>query len=175
MSLSTKLNLMKLKSNSSHHSSGSSHHQQNNHHHSSHSPSNLSPMSTSNSVPIFTFKNDPKSEDASVSMIGSHFSAENSSASASRDSNMNADASSKSSSLSSSPSQAPAIIEQLSVQNDDKKKRSFSTTTSTAMTTRKKVKNLGTYDSNEEDSPESSGDEYVHNGFGDEENKLVET
>lgn len=168
MSLSTKLNLMKLKSNSSHHQQNNNHH----HHHSSHSPSNLSPMSTSNSVPIFTFKNEPKSEDASVAMIGSHFSAENSSASASRDSNMNADASSKSSSLSSSPSQGPAPIEQLS---DDKKKRSFSTTTTTTTTSRKKVKNLGTYDSNEEDSPESSGDEYVHNGFGDEENKLVET
>lgn len=36
-------------------------------------------------------------------------------------------------------------------------------------------KNLAIQNSDEEDSPESSGDEYVHSGFMDEENKLVET
>ena len=40
----------------------------------------------------------------------------------------------------------------------------------------KKRKHLAIIDSNEEDSPESSGDEYVHTGFkNDEDNKLVET
>jgi hypothetical protein len=39
----------------------------------------------------------------------------------------------------------------------------------------KRKRNLAIYDSNEEDSPESSGDEYVHTGFNDEENKLIET
>ena len=40
----------------------------------------------------------------------------------------------------------------------------------------KKRKHLAIVDSNEEDSPESSGDEYVHTGYkNDEDNKLVET
>lgn len=164
MSLSTKLNLMKLKSNSSH-SHHHHHHHNHNHHSGSSSPvSSQSPISTSTSVPIFTFKNDPKCEDtAAVSMIAtsSHFTEGCSSRSDLNESSL----SSKPNSLSSSPSQASDLTASM---ND--KRTNFS-----ANSAKKRNKNLGTYDSNEEDSPESSGDEYVHSGFVDEENKLIET
>ena len=163
MSLSTKLNLMKLKSNSAH--SHHHHHHNHNHHSGSSSPvSSQSPISTSTSVPIFTFKNDPKCEDAAaVSMIGtsSHFTEGCSSRS-----DLNESLSSKPNSLSSSPSQTSDLAASM-----NEKRTNFSANSAA----KKRNKNLGTYDSNEEDSPESSGDEYVHSGFVDEENKLIET
>ena len=156
---------MKLKSNSHH-----SHHHHHHHHHSgSSSPVSIqSPISTSTSVPIFTFKNDPKCEDtAAVSMIAtsSHFT-EGCSSSSRSDLNESSSLSSKPNSLSSSPSQQTSDL--AASMND--KRTNFS-----ANSAKKRNKNLGTYDSNEEDSPESSGDEYVHSGFVDEENKLIET
>lgn len=158
MSLTTKLNLMKLKSNSTQIPSS-------NHHHSSNASS---PMSTSTSVPIFTFKNDSKLDDASVSMIGSQFSE--------KDPNVT-ESSKASSSLSSSPSQtAPiSILNNSNNSSDNKIKATSSSSSSSVLESKRLKKNLGTYDSNEEDSPESSGDEYVHSGFVDEENKLIET
>lgn len=160
MSLTTKLNLMKLKSNSNHHTSSTSAHTS--------SSAASSPMSTSNSVPIFTFKNDSKSDDASVSMIGSQFLERD----LSTISDTSASTPTKSFSLSSSPSSQTTTMGGGGGENNRNKHLSSS---GSIIESRKLKKNLGTYDSNEEDSPESSGDEYVHNGFVDEENKLIET
>lgn len=132
MSLSTKLNLMKLKSNTtSHRELGSSSH-----------------MQTSSSAPLLaTFRNADSDESSMVSIVASGGSG----------SNTTKQRDSSSSILSSSP----PLIDVGAVMKQPTK--------------RPREKNLGTYDSNEEDSPESSGDEYVHSGFADEENKLVET
>lgn len=140
MSLSTKLNLMKLKS-----SSNQTHRN---------SASSSSPMPISTSVPIFTFKNEPNSEESAVSIVGSRFSETTLSEPTLAESTPP-----KPSSLSTSPSQSDAL------EPSAKKPH----------TSRRRPKNIGAYDSNEEDSPESSGDEYVHTGFVDEENKIVET
>lgn len=114
-------------------------------------------------MPVFTFKNETSSLDDAVltSNLETRFSPAESM-----------------SSLSSSPGDAGLIgLQQTDAENSSskgKKKRSGSVGHHIAAKTQRK-KTLGAYDSNEEDSPESSGDEYVHTGFLDEENKLVET
>jgi hypothetical protein len=158
MSLSTKLNLMKLKSNI------------NQPHHPNHnSPTSLS---TSTSNPIFTFKNDNSDEGSSISI-----------SSLSRPSNETSDLLLNDSSsptsdylrnFSLTSSTSTSLLEQSEL-GSGKKNTSINTSNNNIATTPKRKKNLGAYDSNEEDSPESSGDEYVHTGFNDEDNKIVET
>lgn len=140
MSLATKLNLMKLKSNSS-----------NNQNNNINSPTG---RETSSSA-VFSFKNDASSDEVSLSFLKT-----------TPDSN---DAHDSSLSTTSDVTNSNDAFELKSSTSHGKK------SSSKVHHHVRRKKNLAIYDSNEEDSPESSGDEYVHTGFNDEENILVET
>ena len=153
MSLATKLNLMKFRTKSSLNLQ----------------TLNNSPTSSGSNSATFSFKNNRDScDDASISMISSSPRTANdpnalpneSSSSASLNNSDSFDQ--QASNASNSPINTSANGYLLSKNLDDKHIR--------------RHKNRAIVDSNEEESPESSGDEYVHTGFkNDEENKLVET
>lgn len=156
--MSTKLNLMKLKANSSTHPT----HQNANHHPSqtSTTSSHHTQLPSSSSVPIFAFKNTASDTESAllVSNLESRVHTSPSTSSGVIDQT----------SLSSSPTTSDVI-------ETNKSKRSDSVNSGGGgAPVRRRKRTLAAYDSAEEDSPESSGDEYVHSGFMDEENKFFE-
>jgi hypothetical protein len=117
---------------------------------SSNSANSIGPSTSTSNLSMFSFKNLSNSDEEQVS----NGSPTNSSPPSSADNSFNT------SNLNTSASQASISSDKLKQQKLIKKNHK---------------RHLAITNSDEEDSPESSGDEYVHSGFNDEDNKLIET